>query len=164
MPLVNEWDCLSNWCIYFFHVTGFLLYPMKTMFFTLLLLRFLMACWEMFAVFFEIFLIADCISGVLSQYHFAWQGLRAWFLRFTVIWKLIRITELGSSFVLAHFWLVFPFCTPLEIPENLWFSAVFREYKMGTLARNELSNIESSFYIIYRTKKIYRIFYFKLRK
>ena len=111
-----------------------------------------------------LFLIADCISGVLSQYHFAWQGLRAWFLRFTVIWKLIRITELGSSFVLAHFWLVFPFCTPLKIPENLWFSAVFREYKMGTLARNELSNIESSFCIIYRTKKIYRIFYFMLRK
>ena len=111
-----------------------------------------------------LFLIADCISGVLSQYHFAWQGLRAWFLRFTVIWKLIRITEVGSSFVLAHFWLVFPFCTPLKIPENLWFSAVFREYKMGTLARNELSNIESSFCIIYRTKKIYRIFYFKLRK
>ena len=59
-----------------------------------------------------LFLIADCNSGVLSQYHFAGQGLRAWFLRFTVIWKLIRITELGSSFVLAHFWLVFPFCTP----------------------------------------------------
>ena len=25
---------------------------------------------------------------------------------------------------------------PLKTPENLWFSGVFRGYKMGTLARN----------------------------
>ena len=32
-----------------------------------------------------------------------------------------------------------PILYHLKIPENLWFSAVFREYKMGTLARNGLS-------------------------
>ena len=32
----------------------------------------------------------------------------------------------------------FPILYPLKTPENLWFSGVFREYKMGTLARNRL--------------------------
>ena len=32
-----------------------------------------------------------------------------------------------------------PILYPLKRPENLWFSSVFREYKMGTLARNGLS-------------------------
>ena len=35
---------------------------------------------------------------------------------------------------LAHFGSVIPFCTPVKTPENLRFSCVFREYKMGTLA------------------------------
>ena len=29
---------------------------------------------------------------------------------------------------------------PLKTPENLWFSGVFRGYKMGTFARNGLKN------------------------
>ena len=29
-----------------------------------------------------------------------------------------------------------PILYPLKTPENLWFSSVFRGYKMGTLARN----------------------------
>ena len=33
---------------------------------------------------------------------------------------------------------MFPFPSPLKTPENLLLSAVFRVYKMGTLARNEL--------------------------
>ena len=32
---------------------------------------------------------------------------------------------------------MFPFY-PLKTLENLWFSGVFRGYKMGTLGRNEL--------------------------
>ena len=32
-----------------------------------------------------------------------------------------------------------PILYPLKTPENLWFSGVFRGYKMGTLARNGLS-------------------------
>ena len=31
-----------------------------------------------------------------------------------------------------------PILYPLKTPENLWFSEVFRGYKMGTLARNGL--------------------------
>ena len=31
-----------------------------------------------------------------------------------------------------------PILYPLKTPENLWFSGVFRGYKMGTLARNRL--------------------------
>ena len=31
-----------------------------------------------------------------------------------------------------------PILYPLKTPENLWFSGVFREYKIGTLARNRL--------------------------
>ena len=34
---------------------------------------------------------------------------------------------------------MFPFYTPLETPENFWFSGVSKGYKMGTLARNGLS-------------------------
>ena len=30
---------------------------------------------------------------------------------------------------------------PLKTPENLWFSGVFRGYKMGALARNRLTNV-----------------------
>ena len=33
---------------------------------------------------------------------------------------------------------MFPFYTPLKTPENQRFAAVFRGYKMGTLARNGL--------------------------
>ena len=33
---------------------------------------------------------------------------------------------------------MFLFYTPLKTPENLLLSAVFRGYKMGKLARNEL--------------------------
>ena len=40
--------------------------------------------------------------------------------------------------LLTDFWPMFPFYTPLKTPENLWFSGVFRWYKMGTLARNGL--------------------------
>ena len=29
---------------------------------------------------------------------------------------------------------------PLKTPENLWFSGIFRGYKMGLLARNGLGN------------------------
>ena len=32
-----------------------------------------------------------------------------------------------------------PILYPLNTPENLWFSGVFREYKMETLARNGLN-------------------------
>ena len=51
--------------------------------------------------------------------------------------KILKI--LGSRFQSNsdHFWPMFPFFTP-KIPENLLFSAIIREYKMGTLAGNGL--------------------------
>ena len=39
-----------------------------------------------------------------------------------------------------------PILYPLETPENLWFSGVFRGYKMGTLARNGLISELKSFH------------------
>ena len=33
-----------------------------------------------------------------------------------------------------------PILDPLKTPEKLWFSGVFREYKMGTLAKNGISS------------------------
>ena len=33
----------------------------------------------------------------------------------------------------------FPILYPLKTPENIWFSSVFRGYKMGTLAGNGLN-------------------------
>ena len=35
-----------------------------------------------------------------------------------------------------------PILYPLKTPENLWFSGVFRRYKMGTLVRNELNEMK----------------------
>ena len=42
---------------------------------------------------------------------------------------------------------------PLKTPENLWFSGVFREYKMGTLAGNGLNPLQRENYwrIIHET-------------
>ena len=37
---------------------------------------------------------------------------------------------------------MFPFYIPLKTTENLWFSGVFRGYKMGTLARNGLIRVK----------------------
>ena len=34
-----------------------------------------------------------------------------------------------------------PILYPLKTPENLWFSGVFRWYKIGTLARNGLIGV-----------------------
>ena len=34
------------------------------------------------------------------------------------------------------------FYTPTKAPENLWFSGVFRGYKMGTLGRNGIIHYE----------------------
>ena len=54
---------------------------------------------------------------------------------------------------------MFPFYTPLETPENLWFSGVFRRYKMGKLARNWLmSHYKLLCFSISNDKVIYRIY------
>ena len=37
-----------------------------------------------------------------------------------------------------------PFLYPLKTQENLWFSGIFREYKMRTLTRNRLSKTKKS--------------------
>ena len=39
-----------------------------------------------------------------------------------------------------------PILYPLETPENLWFSGVFKGYKMGTLAKNGLISELKSFH------------------
>ena len=48
------------------------------------------------------------------------------------IWFVVNL-------VLNPFLANVPILYPLKPPENLWFSGVFRGYKMGTLARNGLS-------------------------
>ena len=66
----------------------------------------------------------------------------------------LRTAQLGLSFTSKLDWSVYkvsiartafnpylasvPILYPLKTPENLWFSGVFRGYKMGTLARNGL--------------------------
>ena len=39
-----------------------------------------------------------------------------------------------------------PILFSLQVPESLWFFGVFRVYKMGTLARNELKRIPKSIF------------------
>ena len=39
-----------------------------------------------------------------------------------------------------------PILYPLKTPENQKFFGVFRGYKMGTLARNELNDLQSDLY------------------
>ena len=39
-----------------------------------------------------------------------------------------------------------PILYPLKTPENLWFSGVFRGYKMGTLERNGLTHLSVNAY------------------
>ena len=38
---------------------------------------------------------------------------------------------------LTHFWAMLTFSVSLKTPENIWFSRVFRGYKMGTLGKQE---------------------------
>ena len=51
-----------------------------------------------------------------------------------VIYNLPRKYVKRFNPFLAHV----PILHPLKTPENLWFSGVFRRYKIGTLARNGL--------------------------
>ena len=64
------------------------------------------------------------------------------FASFSLIVSLIIIDSDKKRYVislfLTHFWPMFPFYT------HLWFSGVFRGYKMGTLARNGLKCISLS--------------------
>ena len=50
--------------------------------------------------------------------------------------NLLFSLSLSSSF--NAFLANVPILNPLKTPENLWFSGVFRGYKMGTFARNGL--------------------------
>ena len=61
--------------------------------------------------------------------------------------SLIRIFGVANFVAyLNYFWLRFPFYTPpLKIPESIWFCVVFRGHKMGTSARNGLTNYDYSF-------------------
>ena len=43
---------------------------------------------------------------------------------------------------------MFPFYIPLETIENSKFWGVFREYKMGTLGRNELTVVVSLLFMV----------------
>ena len=47
-------------------------------------------------------------------------------------------SKLNVSYFLNPFLANVSILYPLKTPENLWFSGVFRGYKMGTLARNGL--------------------------
>ena len=49
----------------------------------------------------------------------------------------LRPTKITLNSPLNPFLANFPILYSLKTPENLWFSGVFRGYKMGTLARNE---------------------------
>ena len=57
---------------------------------------------------------------------------------FNVTHNIIKhFLELVTNTFLANVLILYP----LKIPDNLWFSGVFRGYKMGTLARNGLNKI-----------------------
>lgn len=45
--------------------------------------------------------------------------------------------------ILSHFMLKFPFYTPTQIPENLWFSVAFRGYRKKSFFRNGLMKSHS---------------------
>ena len=53
-------------------------------------------------------------------------------------WMCLKVNNL-TDFVVNLFLADVPFLYPLKIPENLWFSGVFRGYKMGALTRNGLT-------------------------
>ena len=53
----------------------------------------------------------------------------------TFTWEILERTLLFLYSGLTHFSPMFPFYIPLKTPENLWFSSVFRGYKMETLTR-----------------------------
>ena len=59
------------------------------------------------------------------------------FLYFIAV-TLSEVCFLLCPLLLIHFWLMFPLYTPLEAPENHWFSIVIRGYEVGTLTRNGL--------------------------
>ena len=42
---------------------------------------------------------------------------------------------------------MFPFYTPWKHQKSLWFPGVFREYRTGTLAGNELNLIKLVFFL-----------------
>ena len=58
----------------------------------------------------------------------------------------IEILGRGNSGYLNPYLSNIPILQPLKTktPENLWFSGVFRGYKMGKLARNELNSVTLS--------------------
>ena len=49
--------------------------------------------------------------------------------------KVNNLTDFAVNLFLADV----PFLYPLKIPQNLWFSSVFRGYEMGALTRNGLT-------------------------
>ena len=61
-----------------------------------------------------------------------------------VMWprRAVGFSLLVLVIFLTHFWPMPPFYTPLKSPENLWFSGIFRGYKMGILVRNGLISTE----------------------
>ena len=54
----------------------------------------------------------------------------------------------------SRFFTMFPFYNPWNYQSKLWFSDVFREYKMGTLGRNKLFNsFQPSVPLLYPCKR-----------
>ena len=55
----------------------------------------------------------------------------------TLLTKFYDVPKLNINLFLANILIL---CL-LKTPENFWFSGVFRGYKMGILARNELTSL-----------------------
>ena len=134
------WRTCTQYCYFFFHFI-FLVY--------LKLLRLLCAkciC-ELLSATIKVFIkIIEKVWGIFQVICFFWS----WFFVPHVIRKFSSLASTKSKLEVNYHqktwaWFSFnpylanvPISCLLKIPENLWFSYVFRGFKMRTLARNGL--------------------------